>query len=983
MLPRLLSATSLPLLATALLATSAEAESGHTWMYRSSPHFTVTYDASTAPLADRALGIAEATASQLGTLFGWEFKGDKIAIVLLDDEDASNGLSLGRTALVQIYCRKVPMEWRDETRWLETVLSHELSHVYTLAQMQRPFAFSFGVSDHSDAGLKEWQYGSTTSTDEIPRWFVEGMAQIGSNSFGADRRDPLREVLLGDAFRNGLLLGWEAMARFEGTSRENELVYNQGFDLLLFLRSRYPQVDFRSLCRNLRTGGFLAGIKEGFGKPLSVLYVEWKASLGERFPKLASDSLGPKRFGVHEGLLVTEAGAAGRFAVANWKHDYLRFDLFETGDNGGSHRLEKDVGEKVVVDAATGSVWFTASLRNTRKGADQFDLFRRDKRGSVFRETEGARCIAFDVANGELVYASYDAGVTKVTRRDLATAKESLLHSFPYDTAVYEIALGARDTNSKLGANSVYMVLGTGDATRAAVIGEGGIHVLWARQAPVRSLAPGKGDTLFFAAIDSGVPRLFWSRGEGSWQRVGGSMPVRSVWMDRSSGEGDLLLGVWEHGGRVVRQLAPDWNRETEPVVRDTLREGLASVNTLGVRWDPGEARQSQGFLLLRMPWQVDLGYGIYRQSDTSGRDRSSTWHLGVEEEFVDPTLSSGLGLNVGGFFFPSGVRMPTVLPAFSVWGWMGGGDLKFQIGYSFESRANGQENPVYYVRENFGIHSVGTKLDWLLSRRWQAETGIDYTWMNYSYTVGLMDGSNRTHSEDLGKFASNSDAWAALSFAEGDSRMDPANLGAPGTSGWLYGRYRLAAAKKDTAWRPGAVLVEGSSGLAARAWLLYDRASLAAGVEGYGVFGGIDSLYLFAGANRSMGGKAFFAGYADNDLRLRSWICATGELRVSPFAARRSRISWTDRTRIASRLEVGEVQYLSKIEGYDLRGVFTRAWTEKSTLAASWDLSLRQGFYLDVEPSWLEIGVAIPLERLDFGRRNDPYRLYFGLQVQ
>ena len=69
----------------------------------------------------------------------------------------------------------------------------------------------------------------------IPHWFIEGIAQNGSYKYKADFRDPNREMILRDAYLNNIILTLKEMNKFEKTSRENELVYNQGFDFILFL----------------------------------------------------------------------------------------------------------------------------------------------------------------------------------------------------------------------------------------------------------------------------------------------------------------------------------------------------------------------------------------------------------------------------------------------------------------------------------------------------------------------------------------------------------------------------------------------------------------------------------------------------------------------------------------------------------------------------------------------------------------------------
>jgi len=942
---------------------------GHAWKSIAGRHFSVSYDQSTRDLAEQALGIAEATAEQLEGFFGWRQGLERIAIVLTDDDDYSNGYSMGRTPLVRIYCRKTPLDWRGETRWLETVLSHELSHVYTLMQMERSFALSVGVGQHDDERREDAQFQVSWGVDDLPRWFVEGMAQVGSVAFQADGRDPWREALLADAFRTGRILSLEEMGRFEGTSREAELTYNQGFDLVLFLRARYPRADFRSLCRRVGESGFEEAVRATYGKPLRELYAEWFASLAARFPALPAVDPATALFQGHDGPLVAETGASGNYAVANWRHDGLRSDLFEIDPKGGEERVARDVGEKVVVDPANGDAWYSQMLLNTGKDAQQYDIFRRTRGGEVSRETSGARCLAFDVAFGSLVYARYDAGVTDLVRRDLSSGAETLLRRFPRDTAVYQVSIASPD--------SVYLSLGAGEAVRAAVVAKGALEVLWPDGPAVLSAASIGGDTLALVVVDSGVPRLAWSNGHGAWHRIGGAVAARSVWLDRAGRR--ILSSVYEQGSFRIRTVAPNFADTTEIVKSVSKAPGQRVWNagrslTLAPTW-------------IRMPLYFELGFGIYGRSDRFDTTTSSAWQAHVTEEWTDPTQSWGLGVRGGSSLFPSGADMPQALPAASVWGWHQDGSRVFQAGYSYRENARTYRNDTIKVVSIAGTHSMQASADAAFSNQFAARLEGAYHWQTQSITAEEVGGDRRKGSEDYGTVLTLLQGGVAFGYGESDSRLDPAGLGAPGYQAQVQADVFQATALDDIVggekiWRPARTYGDAMAAFGARAWI-EDLASLAAKFDAYGVVGGIDSLDELPGSVSSMGGDAPFRGYADQYLDLRAFARATLELRMSPFATRSAKVSWHDRTRLALRLEAGGIQYLSLVQGYTRSGVKAAAWEERTAPALSWDLSVRQGFVVsNTATSWLEAGIAMPLTSIGEGRREDPFRLFFGLFI-
>ena len=209
----------------------------NTWKHARRAHFTVSYCEETAHLVGRALAIAEETAAALAGWFGYEFSGRRISIVLADQVDEPNGWASGRDPLVFIDCRQAPSLFRGGTDWLRTVITHELSHVYSLRVLNPPVVVGVYAGATSTAEGFDVAASETFGLNALPMWFIEGMAQLGSWRLQADSRDPLREMLLRDALLTGRLLGPAEMARFEGTSRDYELAYNQGFSSCCISRS--------------------------------------------------------------------------------------------------------------------------------------------------------------------------------------------------------------------------------------------------------------------------------------------------------------------------------------------------------------------------------------------------------------------------------------------------------------------------------------------------------------------------------------------------------------------------------------------------------------------------------------------------------------------------------------------------------------------------------------------------------------------------
>jgi len=934
----------------------ADPASGHDWSRLASTHFVVDYDQSTAHLAPQALEIAERTEATLAGYFGWDPGNTQVSIVLTDDNDEANGDSYGIVPLVHIQCRKVPIPWRGETDWLRCVLSHELTHIYTLQQMQRPFDLALAWSYHSDPGRDDVLASRVFGASDLPEWFVEGIAQMGSMEFHADARDPWRETLLRDAYLHGRLLTLSEMGRFEGTSREGELAYNQGFDFLDFLVRTHPELPLKPLCGSIWSLGFESAFRKRYARSIDQLYEDWVRSLATRFPPVPADTLGTPVLPRREGPLLWESAVAGPFAIANWNNDDLRLDLFERTRSGWKED-ESDVGEQAVFVPATRDLWYGRWVRNSAKDVLQMELFRRDSAGRETRETRHARCLAFDADATALTYAAYDAGTTRIVRRSLPSRTESVLHSFPMDTAVYCLSQGGGDT--------VYLSLGTGSARRSAVLVDGEARVLWPRSPATWDADRWRGDTLVFASDASGLPRLYWATESGPWHPIQrGGDGVFGLRVDRSGESPRLLAKVYEDGEQRIRRVDGPW-------ATDSLAFAVPASDP-GPRTDPAPKVASTPVVadIVRLQPIFTLQYQGVHLLDSNQDVHASRTLLSLSQDFSDAAGQWGFGLQ-GGVAYSPVAHSISLWPEFSGNAWR-----KFRDAVIDASADWTYSGSPYVPEDQYGIYhlySAETDLALEASKPVGLHGMLDlaggYLWVNEQETFTSTNSGIPDQTKNYG--TTDSRIWyrAGGSYADPASRFDPAALGQPGPYLWAWGQRNQTALPYTfdgrLAW------LAGSAGAQECAWI-GDRASVTGSLDAYGIAGGIFDSIVVPSAYVSMGGAGPFGGYPDEYLDLRDWVRIQATFRTDPFLHRTLPLKALDRIHLAAHIEVGEIEYLVPDTG---------APPIRTSLAASWDLSVLQSFYLwNTAPSSLELGVGQPLGRIAGARRNDPYRLFFSL---
>lgn len=925
----------------------------NSWKHISSGRFTVSYSEEAEHLAGRALAIAEETAGVLADYFGYQFRGGRISIVLADQADESNGWASARDPLVFIDCRKSPFLFRGETDWLRTVLTHELSHVYSLDALNPPVVIGafVGISSEAenfDAEALEW-----VGLNGVPIWFIEGVAQLGSYRLEADFRDPMREMVLRDALLSGCLLDAREMARFEGTSRDYELAYNQGFSFLLYLQQRFGEVAIRDLCRDIRNLGLEQAAQAAYRRSLEELLEEWKADLLSRYGGGGSWGAGEPLF-LRGGPMPMELAAArsGEYVLANWGNDYNRFSLFRRAKGGRYREIARDCGQVLKEDRATGEVWFNRYAYNPGSGVDNFDIYRVRRDGGLERVTRGSRSIAFDALDGRLVYARYRPGRTEIVRRRPDGGEETI-GEVPREYAVYAVSIASPDM--------VLLSLGTGGGTRLALLADGKLVWLWKDQDILDPVSAG-GSRVIFTATRDGTPQLYWAdprEDPGRWYQLTGVQGgARFPALDGGSAPPRLVYAVYGQGGYRL-------HAQPDPFLRDHPVKVDGSGMGEPVFAPPAPAAAAATSASFNPVWSRPtflLGLVSSRYAGASGIATDWTGLAGVSGSIYN--APENLGLDAGlqlAFPLLAGVSLPPAV-GLELLGTFHLGPFYNELKYSLATE-------VYYLgpgsHETFFHHTLYADGNYQLTSRQAVAAVYELAWHSFTVT-GYQEATWLAfHTAGL--------RWIYVDSPR--SAFDPANLGGP-----LLELYAGADLKYvyfpdpgyvDVGWDEDPHLI-GRFLARARWQVLSPGSRLAAGarLEGFsylnGIRGGLPTPGLFPG----IGGSGSFSGYPAYyaDLLISDLLKAAVAVSANPFVDKAGPTHWYERAALDLKLEAGWIRYWAGAAG-----------ALRTGYPLSAEIGLRQGFYLRANrQSSAFLRVAVPLN--DFaGTIERPWQIYLG----
>ena len=250
----------------------------------STRYYTIVYEEGGEYVAGEIAKFCDEIYEQLMARYH-AFNGNpRVTCIVTDDADFSNGFAQYYQNTITIYATTMDFELRGQTNWLRNVFVHEMTHMIALKKAAKGpvnfVALSAGRYDHNpDFDINFALYHLSQ-----PLWFVEGSAQTGAESFGAERWDTHRDMLLRSAWYEKSLLSLDEMDVLSGKKgMDAEMVYNQGYSLVRYIKEKYGYDKVVQLNNTRTYSDFDPTLQRVLGVKPQALYTDWKAMLDSRY----------------------------------------------------------------------------------------------------------------------------------------------------------------------------------------------------------------------------------------------------------------------------------------------------------------------------------------------------------------------------------------------------------------------------------------------------------------------------------------------------------------------------------------------------------------------------------------------------------------------------------------------------------------------------------------------------------------------------
>lgn len=317
-------------------------------------YYTIVYEQNGEYIAGEIARFCDEIYEQLLARYHSFNSDPRVTCIVTDDADFANGYAQYFQNTITIYATSMDFELRGQSNWLRNVFVHEMTHMIALKKAAKgPVNFILlgaGKYDHNP------DFDATLALCHLsqPMWFSEGTAQVGAETYGAERWDTHREMLLRSAWYENSLLGMEEMDVLSGKKgMDAEMVYNQGYSMVRYIKERYGYDKVVRLNNVTTLLDFDPTIERVLGVKPKTLYADWKASLDGRYGSFRDRTFveGEKAIDTGSTDYRPSVSPDGRYLawLSSRGRDYAITDLILLDNSSGKKQV---IAEKVDYKAA-------------------------------------------------------------------------------------------------------------------------------------------------------------------------------------------------------------------------------------------------------------------------------------------------------------------------------------------------------------------------------------------------------------------------------------------------------------------------------------------------------------------------------------------------------------------------------------------------------------------------------------------------------
>ncbi|MBN1294855.1 MAG: PD40 domain-containing protein, partial [Candidatus Latescibacteria bacterium] len=316
-------------------------------------YFTIIYDDDGEYTAGEIAKFCDDIYEKLMGNFDAYEDNPRVICLVNDAVDLANGYAIYYQNTITIYATNMDFELRGQSNWLKNVFVHEMTHMVALKKAARGPINLVGIGggrydENPDIDVDIALYHLSQ-----PAWFSEGMAQTGAETFGSEKWDTHRDMLLRSAWYEQSLLTYDEMSVLSGQKgMEAEMVYNQGYAVVRYIKEKYGLDKVTELNNSSGYFDFDPTIRNVLGISPTKLYTDWYKSLDNRYASYKDKSFS-------EGEMVQDSGSTDYFPVvspdgkylawlSNRGKDYAITDLMLTDlSSGKTRRLVDEVDYRI------------------------------------------------------------------------------------------------------------------------------------------------------------------------------------------------------------------------------------------------------------------------------------------------------------------------------------------------------------------------------------------------------------------------------------------------------------------------------------------------------------------------------------------------------------------------------------------------------------------------------------------------------------